>query len=51
MIEKNWGKMNFGLDTLKSIFNRDMEEKGIVLPELSCRTTAELRPPELPDCC
>ncbi|CAL8286725.1 unnamed protein product [Arctogadus glacialis] len=24
-----------------------MEEKGIVLPELSCRTAAELPPPEL----
>ena len=29
--------------------NRDMEEKGIVLRELSCRTAAELPPPELPD--
>ncbi|CAL8341455.1 unnamed protein product [Boreogadus saida] len=30
--------------------NRDMEEKGIVLRELSCRTAAELPAPELPDC-
>ena len=43
------GKNNFGLDPLKSILNRDMEEKGIVILELSCRTTAELPPPELPD--
>ena len=28
----------------------DIEEKGIVLPELSCWTAAELPPPELPDC-
>ncbi|CAL8361436.1 unnamed protein product [Boreogadus saida] len=27
-----------------------MEEKGIVLRELGCRTAAELPPPELPDC-
>ena len=27
-----------------------MEEKGIVLPELSCPTAAELPPPELPGC-
>ncbi|CAL8340547.1 unnamed protein product [Boreogadus saida] len=27
-----------------------MEEKGIVLRELSCRTAAELPPPELLDC-
>ncbi|CAL8372658.1 unnamed protein product [Boreogadus saida] len=31
--------------------NCDMEEKGIVLRELSCRTAAELPAPELPDCC
>jgi hypothetical protein len=30
--------------------NRDMEEKGIVLRELKCRTAAELPAPELPDC-
>ena len=43
------GERNFGLDSLKSM-NRDMEEKGIVLRELSCRTAAELSPPDLPDC-
>jgi hypothetical protein len=36
----------FGLDSLKSILNRDMEEKRIVLRELSCRTAAELPPPD-----
>ncbi|CAL8324647.1 unnamed protein product [Boreogadus saida] len=41
MVEKNWGKRNFGLDTLKTMLNHDMEEKGIVLRELSCRTAAE----------
>ncbi|CAL8395281.1 unnamed protein product [Boreogadus saida] len=30
--------------------NRDMEEKGILLRVLSCRTVAELPAPELPDC-
>ena len=44
-VEKYWGKRNFGLDSLKSIMNRDMEEKGIVLRELSCRNAAELPPP------
>ena len=39
-----------GLDSLKSILNRDMEEKGIVLPELSCRTAADIPPPELHEC-
>ena len=43
------GERNFGLDFLKSM-NRDMEEKGIVFWELSCRTAAELPAPELPDC-
>ena len=43
------GERNFGLDSLKSM-NRDMEEKGIVLRELSCRTAAELPAPVLPDC-
>ena len=41
------GERNFGLVSLKSILNRDMEAKGIVLPELSCWTAAELPPPEL----
>ena len=49
MVEKNWGKRNFGLDSLKSM-NRDMEEKGILLRELSCRTASELPTPELPYC-
>ena len=41
------GERNFGLDSLKSM-NRDMEEKGIVLPDLSCRAAAaEFPPPEL----
>ncbi|CAL8314790.1 unnamed protein product [Boreogadus saida] len=31
MVEKNWGKGTLAM-------NRDMEEKGIVLRELSCRT-------------
>ena len=44
-------KKAFGFDCLKSILNRDMEVKGIVLPELSCRTATEAPPPELPDCC
>ena len=44
------GERNFGLDSLKSILNRDIEEKGIVLPELSCRTATELPLLELPDC-
>jgi hypothetical protein len=39
MVEKNWGKRNFGLDSLKSM-NRDMEEKGILLRELRCRTAS-----------
>ena len=43
------GGRNFGLDYLKSILNRDMEEKGIVLRELSCRTAAELPAQELSD--
>ncbi|CAL8336550.1 unnamed protein product [Boreogadus saida] len=38
---------NFGIDSLKSM-NRDMEKKGIVLRELSCRTASELPVPELP---
>ena len=42
------GERNFGFDSLKSM-NRDMEEKGIVLRELSCRTAAELPTPDLPD--
>ncbi|CAL8379008.1 unnamed protein product [Boreogadus saida] len=29
--------------------NRDMEKKGIVLRELSCRTASELPAPKLPD--
>ena len=41
------GERNFGLDSLKSM-NRDMEEKGIVLREMSCRTAAALPAPELP---
>ncbi|CAL8274424.1 unnamed protein product [Boreogadus saida] len=48
MVEKNWGKGTLAL-TLKSM-NRDMDEKGIALRELSCRTAAELPAPELPDC-
>ncbi|CAL8370756.1 unnamed protein product [Boreogadus saida] len=47
MIEKNWGERNFGLDSLKAM-NRDMEEKGIALRELSCRTAAKLPAPDLP---
>jgi hypothetical protein len=43
------GERKFGLDSLKSK-NPDMQEKGIVLWELSCRRAAELHPPELPDC-
>ncbi|CAL8333908.1 unnamed protein product [Boreogadus saida] len=39
---------NVGLDSLMSM-NRDMEEKGIVLRELSCRTAAELPAQELSD--
>ena len=35
---------------MKSILNREMEEKGIVLRELSCRTAAELPAPVLPAC-
>ena len=46
MVEENWGK-GTGLDSLMSILNRDMEAKGIVLPELSCWTATELPPPEL----
>ena len=34
------GERNFSLDSLKSILNCDMEEKGIVLQELSCRSAA-----------
>ncbi|CAL8398631.1 unnamed protein product [Boreogadus saida] len=34
---ENTHERNFGLDSLKSM-NRDVEEKGIVLRELSCRT-------------
>ncbi|CAL8350549.1 unnamed protein product [Boreogadus saida] len=34
------GERNFGLDSLKSM-KRDMEEKGIALRELSCRTAAK----------
>ncbi|CAL8358787.1 unnamed protein product [Boreogadus saida] len=41
------GERNFGLDSLKSM-NRDMEDKGIGLRELSCQTATELPPPELP---
>ena len=41
------GGRNFGIDSLKSM-NRDMEEKGIVLRELSCRTASELPAQELP---
>ena len=54
MVEKNWGKGTLALlqrgllASLKSILNRDTEEKGIVLRELSCQTAAELPPPELP---
>ena len=44
------GERNFGLDSLKSIWNRYIEEKGIALRELSCRTAAKLPPPELLDC-
>ncbi|CAL8398198.1 unnamed protein product [Gadus morhua 'NCC'] len=40
---------NLGLESLKSI-NRDMEEKGIVAWELSCRTAAELPARELLGC-
>ena len=36
------GERNFDLDSLKSILNHDMQERGIVHPELSCRTAAEL---------
>ena len=45
MVDKNWGKGTLAL-TLRS--NPDMEEKGIVglLPELSCRTAAELPMPD-----
>ena len=43
------GERNFGLDSLKSI-NCDMEEKGIVLREVSYRTASELPAPELSDC-
>ena len=32
------GEGNLSFDSLKSGLNRDMEEKGIVLPELSCQT-------------
>ena len=39
MVEKNWGE---------GTLDRDMEEKGIVLRELSCRTTTKLPPPDLP---
>ena len=38
---KEFGQRNFGLDSLKSM-NRNMEEKGMVLRELSWRTAAEL---------
>ena len=44
------GGRNFGIDSLKSM-NRDMENKRIVLRELSCRTASELPAPELPDWC
>ncbi|CAL8319351.1 unnamed protein product [Boreogadus saida] len=44
VVEKNWGERYFGLDSLKSVLNRDMEEKGIELRELNCQTVAELRP-------
>ena len=43
------GVRNFGFDSLKSRLNGDMEEKAIS-PRLSCRTAADLPPPELPDC-
>ena len=41
------GGRNFGIDSLKSM-NRNMENKRIVLRELSCRTASELPAPELP---
>ena len=37
MVEKELGERNFGFDSLKSRFNCNMEEKGIVavcIPEL-----------------
>ena len=42
MVEKNWGEGTLAL-TLKSM-NRDMEEKGIALRELSWRAAAEFPP-------
>ena len=42
------GGRNFGIDSLKSM-NRDMEKKGILLRELSCRTASELPAPKVPD--
>ena len=45
---EEFGEGNFGLGSLKSM-NRDMEEKGIALRELSCRTyRRDLPPPDLP---
>ena len=39
-----FGERNFDPDSLESRLNRDMEEKGFVLRELSCRKAAGAPP-------
>ena len=49
VVEKELGETNFGFDSVKSILNHDMEEKGIVARDCLLLPVAEVPPPRARD--
>ena len=49
LLRRKQAHLHIATHSLKSRLNCDVEEKGIVLPELSCRTATEAPPTVAPD--